>query len=316
MISIVVPIYNVERYVAECFDSIVSQTFRDFEVVAVDDCSSDKSMTIAEQYASKLPMRIVHHEQNRGLSAARNTGLNVAQGEYVLFVDSDDVLSSDCLQTLHSEAILTNADVVVGNLDTIGEQKFSFVPHLHCTEPLVLTNNTDVLRNYMWGDCYIMAWNKLLKRSFLLQNKIAFDEGLLHEDNTWSLRVAEHAQSMTLLPNVTYHYRLRQGSLQTDADFQRHFEAYCCIITLLGAEIESNINKFEKLEWRGWFERQKALFFKQTEAHGTAEQLSALYQVIRETLPQYRIDKFFAHYWLPKSIGQKVFSRLCGVWLI
>ena len=316
MLSIILPIYNVEAFVAECLDSIVAQTYRNFEVIVVDDCSTDKSMTIVEQYVQKLPMRIVHHEQNRGLSVARNTGLNVAQGDYVLFVDSDDVLASDCLQTLHSEAVTTNVDVVVGNLDTLGEQKFGFVPHLHCTVPIVLTNNADVLRNYMWGDCYVMAWNKLLKRSFLLQNKIFFDEGLLHEDNTWSVRVAEHAHSMALLPNVTYHYRLRQGSLQTDRDFQRHFEAYCHIITLLGAEIKNNIDKFEKLEWEGWLERQKALFFKQAEANGTAEQISALYQIVRNTLPQYKFDKFFAHYWLPKSIGQRVFSRLCGVWLM
>lgn len=315
MISIVLPIYNVAPYVAQCLDSITLQTYRNFEVIAVDDCSTDASMSIVEAYAPKLPLRIVRHEHNRGLSAARNTGVSVAQGEYILFVDSDDTLASDCLQVLYNEALRTDADVVVGNIDTFGENG-NFVPRLHCTEPQLLIGTDMVLRNHLRGDGYVMAWNKLLKRNFLLQKQIAFDEGLLHEDNPWSLRVACRAQSMALLPNITYHYRLRKGSLQMGDDFSKHFEAYCSIITLLGTEIQNNIDKFEKLEWEGWLERQKALFFKQAEANGTAEQISALYQIVRNTLPQYKFDKFFAHYWLPKSIGQRVFSRLCGVWLM
>lgn len=313
MISIVLPIYNVAPYVAQCLDSITLQTYRNFEVIAVDDCSTDASMSIVEAYAPKLPLRIVRHEHNRGLSAARNTGVSVAQGEYILFVDSDDTLASDCLQVLYNEALRTDADVVVGNIDTFGENG-NFVPRLHCTEPQLLIGTDMVLRNHLRGDGYVMAWNKLLKRNFLLQKQIAFDEGLLHEDNPWSLRVACRAQSMALLPNITYHYRLRKGSLQMGDDFSKHFEAYCSILPMLATEIEHSAHC--KTDLIGWLESQKALFFLQTKKMGTKTQLAQIYDVIRTTLPQYKFDKFFIHYWLPKQLGQRLYDHLCGVWLI
>ena len=104
MISIIVPIYNVEEFIAECLQSVVAQTYRDYELILVDDCGTDGSMSVAARFAShpalEGKMRILRHDRNRGLSAARNTGTAAAKGKYVLFLDSDDILAPDCLQLL------------------------------------------------------------------------------------------------------------------------------------------------------------------------------------------------------------------------
>lgn len=103
MISIIVPIYNVKDYVKDCIDSIQNQTYKDYEVILVDDCGRDDSVAIAENMLKEghVNYLILHHDHNRGLSAARNTGFAKAKGEYVLFVDSDDTLSLDCLENLY-----------------------------------------------------------------------------------------------------------------------------------------------------------------------------------------------------------------------
>ena len=127
MISIIVPIYNVEEFIVECLQSVVAQTYRDYELILVDDCGTDGSMSVAARFAShptlEGKMRILRHDRNRGLSAARNTGTAAAKGKYILFLDSDDILAPDCLQLLVEKAESTDAEMVVGNIQILNSKK-------------------------------------------------------------------------------------------------------------------------------------------------------------------------------------------------
>lgn len=213
-ISIVIPVYNVAAYIERCLNSVFSQIYSDIECVLVDDCGTDHSMAIArellDQYAGPIEFKIVRHEKNRGLSAARNTGTDAATGDYVFFLDSDDLILPDSLSLLAQPLKTKQLDLVVGNYASGGET-MCFLPLNPPFE--TIHSGCEILRSYLQGQWFMMAWNKMVRREFLLQNNIRFVEGLLHEDNPWSFEVACTARSMGVVRAITYIYCLRQGSI-------------------------------------------------------------------------------------------------------
>lgn len=306
MISIIIPIYNVKDYVKDCIDSILNQTYKDYEVILVDDCGRDESVAIAEKMLEEGQVRysVLHHDHNRGLSAARNTGFAKAKGEYILFVDSDDTMALDCLEKLVAMADKTKADVTVGNINVIGNG--AEIPLLSDKLPELFFSRDEILASYMKGEWYMMAWNKLVRRDFMEKNHLLFVNGLLHEDNPWSFEIACKAEKMAFVKDNTYNYLVRENSLQTDKNFTKHYNAYKQILQIISAIIEYN-DLEEKT--RGWFERQKALFFGQTKVNGDKRQLRHMYNVIHNFLPAPSFRKCDIHYYLPESLGYVCYKR-------
>ena len=229
-VSIIVPIYNVAPYIEECFSSIVQQTYTDIEVLLIDDCGTDSSIEIArhfyEQYSGPIRFRLIHHEHNRGLSAARNTGIQAATGEYILFLDSDDCLLPDSIQVLF-DAInqKPDIDIAVGNYTCDAENHFN---RLELGQGIY----EDIIMDYyQQHGIYPMAWNKLCRTSFLRKHQLMFKEGILHEDLLWHFCVCCAANKMAVIDTPTYYYRTREGSIQTSTDAMRHYH-YECISTL------------------------------------------------------------------------------------
>lgn len=297
-ISVIVPVYNVAEYIEECVQSLVAQTFKEFEVIFVDDCGTDESIRIIERElgrikANSFDARVIKHERNRGLSAARNTGFEAAVGEYVYFLDSDDYITSDCLERLYHAAVESEADVTIGDYSVVGG-KDTWLAHLNgeqCGDPL---------QGYICGQYYVMAWNKLCKRSFLLNNELSFIEGLVHEDEPWTFAVSCYAKKIKLVHENTYIYRVRENSLQTGKDFTKHFKAYLTILREIGNIIIEN-NLSEKCGW--WYEKRKALYFAQTVEKGSIEQQKEMYKVIREILPVGEWTKIGMHDLMPEFLG-------------
>lgn len=292
-ISIIIPIYNVEAYILDCLKSVASQTCLNkgvrVECFLVDDCGKDRSMAICEQfvsdYSGPLEFRVLHHEHNRGLSAARNTGMEVAKGEYVLFVDSDDKITPDCLEKLYAKAKETDADVTFGSYETFGcENK----KHIAKDAP------------------FVTAWNKLCKRSFLQDNNIQFVEGLVHEDCPWTFEVDCKRAKYAHITDITYLYLVREGSLQTGKDFNKHFEAYMQILQLY-ADIIAKTGQGEKRVH--WFESQKALYFGMTVKNGSSEQCAKMYGLISHLNPKLHDNKADWHYWMPRCLGYLWYKR-------
>jgi len=266
--------------------SICQQSFKDYSVILVDDCGQDNSIALAEDVlkAGHVSYTVVRHERNRGLSAARNTGLAVAQEDYILFVDSDDQLMPKSLELLYEQAEATHADVTFGGFETFGDKERTHHPH---------------------GKPYVMAWNKLCRRRFLQDNQIAFIEGLIHEDCPWSFEVECKARRISVVPDITYRYLIRQGGLQTAGDYDRHFDAYCTILKSYAKTIEESIHAHRntKSYYSEWFEVQKALYFSMTSHHGTAKQLREIYRLIRALRPHAGFSKAELHYYLPAPLG-------------
>ena len=185
-VSIIVPVYNVSQYIVKCLDSIYGQTYNNIELILVDDCGSDDSMTIVHDYLAShvsIDAHIISHKKNRGLSAARNSGMEKASGEYVYFLDSDDYITLDCIEALVRPLNNKKYDVVVGDYQYSNGENSDLKLH---NEEL---SGQQILDSYANGLWYVMAWNKLCRKDFLLDNHLTFEEGYLHEDVIWSFKL-------------------------------------------------------------------------------------------------------------------------------
>lgn len=207
--SIVVPIYNVEQYLEQCLESLQAQDYKDYEVICVNDGSTDRSREILTAWESRMPQMRVIDRENGGLSAARNTGLEAATGEYVVFVDSDDWVEPTMLSTL--DATLDNEDMVCFACRKNDSEKNDTLPteqsdgwsyyNRHALEARVVP--------------FVCVWQRCYRRELLVENNLFFREGILHEDNEFTPRVCLKAKKVTVTPDVLYNYRVRPGSIMT-----------------------------------------------------------------------------------------------------
>lgn len=214
LVSIIIPVYNVEAYIERCLLSVLNQTYSHIEIIIIDDCTPDNSITIAKELISAYTDKNVHiikHEGNRGLSAARNTGIRNSTGEYIYFLDSDDEIVINAIEKLVSFIIKeSNIDIVVGGVEVIGNYPEVIIPF---ADGETLLSNENILNSFFKNELYVMAWNKLVKRSFILDNNLFFYEGIYHEDLLWSFEVAKKAKKITFCLDKTYLYYIRGNSI-------------------------------------------------------------------------------------------------------
>jgi len=209
VISVIVPVYNVEKYLRACLDSIVNQTMREIEIICVDDGATDSSGQILDEYAARDSRIRVVHKTNGGLASARNAGMAIAHGKYVLFVDSDDYLSTTLCERVFQKAEKTNAEMTLFHhaLDENGK-----------IVPIDFQNNhllgTDPLGNLQ--ACFEMGpnvWKFLWKRSFMEEHSMRYHEDTQWEDTPFTTRGAFLAKNIALLPEIHYFYRSNPDSL-------------------------------------------------------------------------------------------------------
>lgn len=214
--SIIVPVYNVEKEIKKCLDSIKNQTYGDFEVLCVDDCGKDSSMDIVREYAQKdNRFKILTHEHNRGVSAARNTGLDNANGEYTMFVDSDDWLETNALEIIKNNFEKSKSEVIIFNI-------YNCYPdgkkEINDTTNFKKANQTQVLLTENNLNTFIgVVWNRAYKTSLINDNHIRFPEGMIIEDSDFTFKISMHLKSVFLIDEVLYNYlRNREGSYTTE----------------------------------------------------------------------------------------------------
>lgn len=219
--SIIIPVYNVERYLRECLDSVSDQTFSDWEAICVNDGSTDGSATILEDYASKDGRFKIVAQPNRGLSAARNTGMDAAKGEYILFLDSDDWLKSNALETLAQS--LNDEDMLCFSGRRFFEETNSFnpsdvLPEKTYDSGMDYYNDNALLPRDFAFVCVVL---RTYKRSFLIENNLRFKEGIFHEDNLFTPLACYYATNVRVVNACLYNYRVRANSITTTEDLKR-----------------------------------------------------------------------------------------------
>ena len=214
LFSVIVPVYNVEKYLRQCVDSILMQTFADFELILVDDGSKDSSGAICDEYAKKDARVKVIHQENAGLSVARNEGTDIALGDYVIYIDSDDYISSEEFLSKIAQKTLKNVEVILYGYKKYFESNNTFALDC-CNYPNVENISTnDVVKSLLSVDMYeASAWTKAIKRSFLVQNEIKFVPKMISEDSDWYLQVITKAQTFSNVNEAFVVYRQREGSI-------------------------------------------------------------------------------------------------------
>lgn len=249
VISIIIPVYNVESYIGECLRSVLTQQGNiPVEIILVDDGSTDGSMDIAEKMLNQTPAHqktcILRHERCRGCSAARNTGTAVATGEYIFYLDSDDLLASDAMLTLLQAARQSGADITVGSCKLT----------ISTSDPFFKTtpgewNNEACTRAFFSRLIQPMAWNKLIKRDWLVQSGVDFHEGIIHEDELWMASLALRRAHVFVIGHPTYMYRnVRTGSVMNQARL-RSMMSYLTIVRILLFRVWRENPEIRKLVW-------------------------------------------------------------------
>jgi glycosyltransferase involved in cell wall biosynthesis len=226
-ISIIIPIYNVAAYIERCLLSALNQTYPNVECILVNDATPDNSMEIVDDILSKHPrgesVKIVHHAENKGLAEARNTGVRSSKGEYVYFLDSDDAIAPDCLETLVKPVDSDQVDFVIGEIKVFGKKR-SYFPLLLVKDGVY--RDTSIIFNlFLEGKWYEMAWNKLVNRKIFEESNCWFVKGLLQEDTLWSFQMALAVQSMAVVNIPTYHYHIRDNSC-TQRQTEKNIESF------------------------------------------------------------------------------------------
>ncbi len=222
MISIIIPVYNVEDYLHVCLNSVLKQTYGDFEVICVDDASTDSSLEILEYFTQKdSRIKILKNDSNRGPGVSRNRGLEVAQGKYISFLDGDDWLSPDTFEILIEKAEADNLDVLMfknivyyEEQEEFGMEVYYDMEYMNKFENKVF-NHFDLDKSKLFSISNAV-WNKFYLKSFLDDNDIRFPiENLIFEDNPFFYKVLTSAKRISLIDRYFHNRRRRPGSITT-----------------------------------------------------------------------------------------------------
>lgn len=208
-ISVIVPVYNVEKYLAECLESIVNQTYKNLEIILVNDGSTDSCAQVCNEYALKDHRIKVINQKNGGLSAARNTGLQIVTGDFISFIDSDDLIAADFYQKLLQISIENKADIVecdFSKFETPAEIERTVMPFRESFELFKTEKALELLmREYLKQ----VVWNKIYRKEII--QDFQFPVGKINEDEYWTYKVLGNSKKIAKIPDVLYFYR-QQGS--------------------------------------------------------------------------------------------------------
>ncbi len=212
-VSVIIPVYNVEEYLPKCLDSIVNQTYKNLEIVCVNDCSPDNCDKILQDYANRdKRIKIVNREKNGGLSAARNTGMDAATGEYIYFIDSDDWIDLDYIEQMVIAALDSNVEIVLNTSILFHENELEPVPFTpNNTQNFVqnkFLNAQSCIFNIIWN-----TWAYLWKKSFLDRIRARFPEGYVIEDMYFQATTLPFLDKIYVIRKSNYHYIKRESSI-------------------------------------------------------------------------------------------------------
>lgn len=244
LISVIIPVYNVEEYLRECIDSVLNQTFYDFEVILVNDGSTDSSGEICDEYVEKDERVTVIHQKNGGLSVARNTGLSEANGKYVYFLDSDDYISGNALKTLLDIAENDDSDIVFFDAVSFADTEDFTVSQNYIRKNKYLTDNGyNVFTSLTQAKEFHSAVPLLfIGRDFLIESGIKFVPGILYEDMVFTYQLFYKAKTVSQCSRALYHRRYRKDSIMTSAKSKKHFDG-CIAVYSHNAEFTKKLNE-------------------------------------------------------------------------
>ena len=216
-ISVIIPVYGVEKYIDKCLNSLVKQSLKEIEIIVVNDGTKDNSQEIIDKYVKKYPDKVKSFiKENGGQGSARNYGLEKANGEYIGYVDGDDFIEKDMYKKLYNKAKELNYDIVVcGNYNVSEDYKTRNI------DVFINNYNTD-LENILFGK--MAVWNKIYKKDILINNKLEFKQKVWYEDLAFTLKAIINSNSYAFVDEPLYDYLIREGSTMNNSNVKRNLE--------------------------------------------------------------------------------------------
>lgn len=252
-ISIIVPVYNVEKYLDACIKSILQQTYKNIELILVDDGSTDNSPQICDSYVLKDSRIKVIHQDNQGISAARNIGIENATGEYIVFIDSDDYISENMIEKLYIALKETESDMAICNFTYVSENGDAIQTQISPIKDEILSTDDIITKLFQPKNWYyVVAWNKIYKRE--LWEQIRYPVGYIHEDEVVAHRIFVKCKKVVSISEELYYYRQVLGSIMHSGRSERSLDKYFAfadrLVFLRERISEENI---KNLAYRYWY---------------------------------------------------------------
>lgn len=248
LVSIIIPIYNVQQYIERCAKSLFNQSYPNCEFIFINDCTPDNSIEILIQTIQNFPtikdkIQIINKNQNEGLPQARKTGLDIAQGEYIIHVDSDDWVEKDYVELLVQTAINNNADLVWAGYMKDFPNDMQYQPN----KPSNLNNRT-IIYEILNSQIHSGVWCKLFKKELYLKNNIIFTNRNYIEDMVQTIQCVKYAKQIAYLPNCKYHYCYNSQSITfSKGNIKRKFEEYLYNINIISSTLQDNLIYYDQI---------------------------------------------------------------------
>lgn len=234
LVSVNIPIFKCEKYILRCLESVKNQTYTNFEIVLVNDCTPDNSMLLVADFIKgniEIDIKIIEHEENAGLSVVRNTCIVNSSGKYIYFLDSDDEITRDCLELLVDHALKTDAEIIIAQnrwINTFDNTTKDFgFPTTSIKK--YYDNNLEIFSAYSGGNFPSSSWNKLIKRDLIIDQNIFFVPGLFAQDELWFFHLLLKTKTLAIIDDITYLYYLHGESVIFNRK-KKNFENFLTIL--------------------------------------------------------------------------------------
>ncbi len=315
LISVIIPVYNVKKYLQRCLDSVIEQTYQNLEVILIDDGSTDHSGKICKEYAKKDVRIHVISQKNQGVGAARNKGLDTAKGEYITFVDSDDFISKDMIETMYGELIRLNVTYIgcgYNHLDSKGNILGSYTVN----EITTYSGIQALQRHYMISEKkenFILVWGKLFRRE--LFHCLRFSSELFFEDMHLMPYILQKCNKIAFVPYIGYNYQ-KNGNSITNKQDNAHI---ACLYKDSFLIWKNHLELYRRNGWSDLVTAVKCACVNKVIAHGISNSIpKEMYQESVVLLRRYTITLLFSHiplkqktyYMLFCLIGAKGYRKL------
>lgn len=262
-VSIITPVYNVENFIRETLLSVFKQTYQNIELILIDDRGNDKSMEVINELRPSAPsyisIKIITHKSNLGVSAARNSGINQSTGEYLFFLDSDDLLYPNCIEELVNAISTDDSEWAI--CDFQSDTNISNRGGNLLISSNILTSSEAIIHAYANSEYNVAPWCKLVKRSFLLRNNLFFKEGIINEDAPWSFLLTIRSHRISVVHKKLYYYRYRESSIMSQTNTLEKNRAGLYTLNLISQEINNRNNSFYNIDLYKIWMKQIVLFY-------------------------------------------------------
>ena len=306
LFSIIIPIFNVEEYLERCLESIINQTYKNLEIILVNDGSTDNSLEICTTYSNKDNRIIIINKENSGPSEARNIGIKKATGDYIIFVDSDDTIVPNTCDFFYEHIKKNpNIDIICSNYQYIGQKKPKQRIFNIPKDNKLLSGYEFIKLQLKDNKLFIEVWRNTYRRSLLLENNLFFMVGILHEDELWTPITFMNAKTIFVTNNIHYNYFIRPNSIMRSLNKLESKKT----ILIVCSELEKHTRKIDDIECK------TALILRIVQIYSIAFRKGRMYKY---TKPTFLYDFFKSNDYSKKTKIKAIllyFTDLCRIFL-